>query len=244
MYLSFVCTSRSMTAFTPYAVGVIILILLSSILANVACAQIFPNSQDNRDVPASSSPPSRLQQQPSSQPKLHLVKITSPHKDQQVPVGKDLIISGTSSDNATSNCKVSVKVNFVSPYHDATANGPGGQNDYSNWGFVLTPAYTTIRQGQNKIIAEFLCPDNPSLLSKTSVNVTGVTIGANAATNSSELQTSSTPTTTGGGFPLPNSSGISSSNNIGSSQSTSGSSHHGASSGRIINELKHSKIIK
>jgi hypothetical protein len=114
-----------------------------------------------------------------------------------VPVGNDLIISGTSADNATSSCKVSVKVNFINPYHDASPNGPAGQNDYSRWSFTLTPEYTTIKQGQNKIIAEFACTDNPSLLSKTSVNVTGVTIGATSDVNSSEPQTSSIPTTAG-----------------------------------------------
>ena len=71
-------------------------------------------------------------------PKIDGVKITSTHKGQQVPVGNDLIISGTPADNAFSNCKVSVKVNFINPYHAASANGPGGQTDYSRWSFTLT----------------------------------------------------------------------------------------------------------
>jgi hypothetical protein len=80
---------------------------------NVANAQTFPNTQDN--TTAAPSPPSTLQQEPS-QPKLHLVKITSPSKGQQVPVAKGLIISGTSADNATtSNCGVSVIVNGIKP---------------------------------------------------------------------------------------------------------------------------------
>src|SRR5436309_16004220 len=53
-------------------------------------------------------------QSPKTQPNLHLVKIISPTKGQQVSVGRDLPISGTSRDNATiPNCKVSIKVNFV-----------------------------------------------------------------------------------------------------------------------------------
>jgi hypothetical protein len=215
-----------------------LLLLCSSILTNIAYAQIFPNSP--------SSPAILQQQQQPAQPKLHVVKITSPHKGQQVPVGNDLIISGTSADNASSNCKVSVKVNFINPYHDASANGPGGQTDYSRWSFTLTPEYTTIKQGQNKIIAEFACTDNPSLLSKTSVNVTGVTSGAAADVSSSEPQTPSISTTSGSGVPSSNTSGLSSSTSMGSSQSTTGSSHQGVSSGsgKIINESKHSKILK
>jgi hypothetical protein len=218
-----------------------VLLLFSSILTNIAYAQIFSNSPSSSNL----STPAILQQQPA-QPKLHVVKITSPHKGQEVPVGNDLIISGTSADNASSNCKVSVKVNFINPYQDASANGPGGQTDYSRWSFTLTPDYTTIKQGQNKIIAEFACTDNPSLLSKTSVNVTGVTSGSAADVSSSEPQTPSIPTSSDSGFPSSNTSGLSSSTNMGSSQSTTGSSHHGASSGsgKIINESKHSKILK
>jgi hypothetical protein len=114
-----------------------------------------------------------------------LVKITSPTKGEEVPVGKDLVISGTSVDNATSNCKVSVKANFVNPYHDALPIAQGGQNDYSKWNFTLTPAYTSIQPGQNKIIAKFSCADNPNLVSKTTVNVTGVVTPVAAVTNDS-----------------------------------------------------------
>jgi hypothetical protein len=208
-------------------------LLCSTTLGNVTYAQIFPNTPGN--------PVISQQQQPPSQPKLHLVRITSPHKGQQVPIGKDLIVSGTSANNGTSTCKVSVKVNGI-PYHDALPSGPGVQNDYSKWSFTLTPAYTTIKQGQNKIIAKFACTDNPSLLSKTSLNVTGVTGGATANGNSSA--------TAGSGFPSPNASGLSASNNTLASQTTSGSAHHaasdgsGSSAGKIIKESKHSKIIK
>ena len=38
---------------------------------------------------------------------LHAVKITSPVKGQQVPLGKGLTIVGISLDNTTSNCQVS-----------------------------------------------------------------------------------------------------------------------------------------
>ena len=194
----------------------------------VTYAQILPNSQS----PSTTTGPGLLQQQQPT--KLHLVKITSPHKGQQVPVGKDLLIFGTSASNGTSTCKVSVKVNGINPYHDALPVGTAGQSDYSKWSFTLTSAYTTIKQGQNKIIAKFACADNPSLLSKTSVNVTGM-----AGLTTTNLNSSGTE-----------GSGLSASNNIVSSQPTSGSAPHGSSvgsgsgDGKIISESKHSKIIK
>src|SRR5919199_36197 len=110
----------------------------------------------------------------SSQQPMSKVKITSPTRGQQVPVGKDLAISGTSMDSATSNCQVAVIVNKVKPYQNATAAGTGGAADYSKWNFVLTSKYTTIKPGPaNKITAKYLCSNNPSVPSYYSVNVTG-----------------------------------------------------------------------
>jgi hypothetical protein len=142
--------------------------------------------------PSSITPPHIPTQSPSSStasPKA--VKIISPTKGQQIPVGKDLTISGTSIDNATSNCQVSMSINHVRPYQPATAAGTGGvgANDYSKWNFVLTSNYTTIKPGpDNRITAKYTCTDNPAMLSPTysSVNVTGVT---NVAST-----TSTTPT--------------------------------------------------
>jgi hypothetical protein len=123
------------------------------------------------------------QQMPSSPsliPKSHTVKITSPAKGQQVPIGKDLVVSGitgsttTSSTAATSHCQVSVIANGVKPYQPATGTGPGGAADYSKWNFVLTSKYTSIKPGPaNKITAKYLCSNNPSVPSYYSVNVTG-----------------------------------------------------------------------
>jgi len=111
------------------------------------------------------------------------IKIISPAKGEQVPVGKDLLVSGTSSSKAISpDCKVSVKVNGISPYHDVSANGGIGKDDYSKWNFTLTPAYTTIKEGQNKINAKFSCSNNPNLVSHNSINVTGVSTIVNNTT--------------------------------------------------------------
>ncbi|HET6800630.1 MAG TPA: hypothetical protein VFH25_08710, partial [Nitrososphaeraceae archaeon] len=53
------------------------------------------------------------------------ITISSPEQGQQVPVGQ-LTISGTSTDNPTTDCQVSVDVNDVKPLQNATATGPGG----------------------------------------------------------------------------------------------------------------------
>jgi hypothetical protein len=101
------------------------------------------------------------------------VKITSPEKGQQVPAGQGLIVSGESSDNSTSACKVSVIVNGERPYQPAFANGTGGTNDYSTWNFMIKPTYTTIREGpDNKITSKLEC--TPNQTKWYSVNVTGI----------------------------------------------------------------------
>src|SRR5437763_3296859 len=104
-------------------------------------------------------PPTATQQAPPSSPsapptsplntKLHTVKIISPIKGQQVPVGKDLLVSGISTGAAgnavTSHCQVSVIVNSIKPYQPVTGTGPGGAADYSKWSFVITSKYATIK---------------------------------------------------------------------------------------------------
>ena len=101
------------------------------------------------------------------------VKITSPAKGQHVPAG-NILISGTSSSNATNHCTVSVIINGVKPYQQATSTGSKGPNDYSNWTFAATPKYGTIKAGINKITAKYSCPQNINLKKLYSINVTGV----------------------------------------------------------------------
>jgi hypothetical protein len=164
----------------------ILLLLILSVFTNMAAAQVFPNphtpatsattnTTKTTKPTTNSSHPTLQQQQQQSKPNLHLVKITSPTKGQQIHVGGNLLIYGTSADKTTSDCKVSVIVNGVKPYRIASSNGEVGGNDYSKWNYTLTSAYTSIKQGQNKITAKFLCNNNPSLISYNSVNVTGVT---------------------------------------------------------------------
>ena len=127
---------------------------------------------------------------PASQQHVSKIKITSPTRGQQVPIAKDLTISGTSIDNATSNdCKVSAIVNKARPYQNTTAIGPGRAADYSKWSFVLASKYTTIKPGQNRITAKYECANDPDTTSFSSVNVTGVQ-GTGATASSTK------PTTT------------------------------------------------
>lgn len=105
-------------------------------------------------------------------PKIHGVKITSPIKSQQFPVGSNLLISGTSKANSTSACQVSVIVDGIKPYQHAIPTS--GPMDYTTWSFTLASKYATIKQGENKITAKYFCKDNPRLVSFYSVNVSGV----------------------------------------------------------------------
>jgi hypothetical protein len=101
------------------------------------------------------------------------VKITNPAKGQQVAIGKNLTLSGTSSYNATSNCGVFVIVDGIRPYQKTIPTGQAAGNDYSKWKYTFTPAYAgTIREGINRITAKLLCQANPAKF--YSINVTGM----------------------------------------------------------------------
>jgi len=146
-------------------------IFLFVVLANTAVviyAQKVPTNTQQTPPP----PPS------SSIAKLQTVKITSPAKGQQVPIGENLTVFGITGtavgSTGLSHCQVFVIANSVKPYQPATGIGPGGAADYSKWNFVLTSKYTTIKSGpDNKITAKYICSNNPSAVSYYSVNVTG-----------------------------------------------------------------------
>ena len=113
------------------------------------------------------------------------VHITSPPKEEAVPAGSPLEISGDSDDTVQSNCKVLVIVDDKQPYQETTPTGPGGPNDYSSWTFTISPPYAEIEEGLNKITAKATCdalygPElKQDLLTKQyekhySINVTGI----------------------------------------------------------------------
>jgi hypothetical protein len=113
---------------------------------------------------------------PTSQ--LPAVKITFPHKSQQIRVGSNIMVSGISSPPSGvlhKGCTVSVLLNDVKPYQKTVALGDGGKGDYSVWNYNITPKYASLKHGQNKITAKITCIASPSNLTKfNSVNVTGI----------------------------------------------------------------------
>ena len=104
-----------------------------------------------------------------AQSPLDMIIITEPVQNQQVPAG-DLIVKGTSLDDANSDCTVYVSLNDLEPFQKATANGPRGQNDYSSWAFTYTKEYYQIAQGPNKLTARLSCPNSEA---HSSVDIVG-----------------------------------------------------------------------
>ncbi|MDW0238056.1 MAG: metallophosphoesterase [Nitrososphaeraceae archaeon] len=98
------------------------------------------------------------------------IKILSPVTTQKATVGKDLLISGQSSDDDVKNCSVSVIVNDIRPYQNAFAKGIKGLDDFSRWEFVLSNNYTHVIEGVNKITAKLLCESAPTRWYSVSVN--------------------------------------------------------------------------
>src|SRR5918999_3599333 len=101
------------------------------------------------------------------------VNITSPTPGRQVPVG-ELTISGTSADNATTNCQVDVDWDNQRPYQKTLATGPNGVNDYSNWTFAYTRDYHLITTGTNDLTAKLSCVDNSIPVAWDTVDVLGI----------------------------------------------------------------------
>ena len=100
------------------------------------------------------------------------IKIVTPETGQQIPAGKELTVSGESSDDNSKDCDVSVIVNYVKPYHTASATGAGGDDDNSRWNFTLSSNYTEIKEGTNKITAKLFC--SPTSVRWYSIDVMGV----------------------------------------------------------------------
>jgi hypothetical protein len=177
------------------------ILTISIIVTGIVAFAIWSNSYvyARQFSSLSSSAVTTLIPTSAPKPEQHIakIKISSPTRGQQVPVGKDLTVSGTSIDNSTANtsdCKVSVIVNKIKPYQPATsATGGSTNDDYSKWNFVLTSKYTTIKSGQNRITAKYECGNNAALTSFSSVNVTGVP--TTTATTAPATATKTTTTT-------------------------------------------------
>ncbi|CAN5577708.1 hypothetical protein BH18THE1_BH18THE1_02140 [soil metagenome] len=102
------------------------------------------------------------------------VKIDTPVDSTNLPAG-DLTISGTSSDDDTTNCQVYADWNDLKPMQNVSANGPKGISDFSKWSFTYTSNYHNIVEGQNELTSKITCYDSgPTASSKSySINVTG-----------------------------------------------------------------------
>jgi hypothetical protein len=89
-----------------------------------------------------------------------------------------LNVSGTSSDNSTTDCQVSVILNALRPYQAASAVGTNGSNDYSVWNITLDPVYflSSVKEGpDNEIAAKLTClPDPINMTRSYTVNVTAI----------------------------------------------------------------------
>ena len=122
-------------------------------------------------------PQQQQQQQQQKLPPVISIKITSPTIGQQVPVGQ-LTISGTSTDNPTTDCTVYADWNNTKPFQKAIATGPGGVNDYSTWTFTYTDKYHLITNGTNNLTSKLSCLNNngtaANITKSYSVNVIGV----------------------------------------------------------------------
>jgi hypothetical protein len=170
---------------------IITLILASTATTTIVYGQtLFPkvqNAINNTVTPSHAPAASGSTKQPSGstsstlsvahKPRPSMIKIVSPSNGEQILVGKPFIIFGTSAGNTnvtSINCQVSVIVNGIKPYQRATATGPSGSSDYSKWNITLSPNYTSVKQGQNKITPKYSCANSPRSFYH-SVNVTGVT---------------------------------------------------------------------
>lgn len=122
------------------------------------------------------------------------VNIVSPEKGEAVPAGSSLTVTGTSDDNAQTNCNIQILVNDHRPYQDTIPIAPG---DYSDWTFVINPQYAEIEEGINTITSKALCdtPHEPFLkldpltrqyVKHYGINVTGVPAGVQGGLDSEQ----------------------------------------------------------
>ena len=152
------------------------------------------------------------------QKEIPSIKITSPTNGQNVSTGSNLTISGSATGTNTTSpstgnnkddnrCYVSVIVNNIKPYQNATAGGPKGVNDYSKWYYTLSTKFGAMKEGQNKLTGRLSCLQASNINSNSanvinttnnlikwfSVNVTGVSTPiSSTVTRNNQTITSST----------------------------------------------------
>ncbi len=207
---NFSVSQISKTNLETYILLVLILAVTTFVFANsIEANLLIANIAYGQNKSASTSLSTTISHK-TSPSKLHAIRITSPVRGQDVPVGKNLLVSGistTGNATASSKCHISIIVNGIKPYQNASGIGPKGQNDYSKWTFLLIPKYTTIKQGlipkytaikqgANKITSKFSCGNNANLVSYYGLNVTGV-VSAGGSTSRSQPPAATTNNTPG-----------------------------------------------
>jgi len=116
-------------------------------------------------------------QSAAKRPTLHGVRIQTPILGEKISIGIDnLNICGRTVDNESTDCQVSVIVNDIKPYQKASAFGLNGADDYSRWKFTLSPDYTEIKNGTNKITAKLECKDDLDVLMYNTIKITGISV--------------------------------------------------------------------
>ncbi len=115
------------------------------------------------------------------QKELPSLKIISPTNGQNISIGSNLTISGISTgtntsaigtnNNSNNRCHISIIVNNIRPYQDATADGPNGAKDYSRWHLTVSPA-SAIKEGENKITSKLSCLPAGSNVNSTNSTIT------------------------------------------------------------------------
>jgi hypothetical protein len=116
------------------------------------------------------------------------IEITSHRNGDYVYPSSELTIKGTSSDTGKTNCTIYTSINNVQPFQNASAAGPQGKQDFSNWNSTFFNATNLITLGENKITSLIVCLDansNTPTSSSHIINLTGLSSGDGSQSNSS-----------------------------------------------------------
>jgi hypothetical protein len=169
---------------SAFSSSVLFVLSIVIVIPLIICASIAAFSEGQKELPS--------------------VKIISPTNGQNVSIGSNLTISGISTstnttaignNNSNNRCHVSIIVNNIRPYQDATADGPNGANDYSRWHLTVSPNYSAIKEGENKITSKLSClpagsnvnSSNSTITNNSvkwySLNVTGVLTSPSSQVN-------------------------------------------------------------
>jgi hypothetical protein len=175
---------KSKPLLSSFSSSVLFVLSIVIVIPLIICASIAAFSEGQKELPS--------------------VKIISPTIGQNVSIGSNLTISGISigtntsaignNNNSNNRCHISIIVNNIRPYQDATADGPNGANDYSRWHLTVSPS-SAIKEGENKITSKLSCLPAGSSVNSTnstitnnlvkwySVNVTGVLTSPSSQVN-------------------------------------------------------------